>query len=144
MSIRPRHFLLLLTLAAGPAFAVDRLVSITAPAEVRPGGAAIVSVMAFTDATDGEQIGFLHSDYSLDGGKTWTNITYEAKAGRMLERAVTLTAGAAGTKIVVRMRVAFRDGKAGDVDFKGKPIEWDGTWGTWRSPPARFAIIYVR
>jgi len=144
MSHRALRLLCFLALAAVPAFAVDRLVSIVAPTEVRPGREVNVSVMAFTDATDGEQIGFLHSEYSMDGGKTWTGISFQEKAGAMLERAVNFAAGAAGSKIIVRIRVAFRDGKAGDVDFKGKPIDWEGTWGAWRSPPARFAIIYVR
>lgn len=138
------RFLLLFACATLPALAVDRIVSIAAPVEVRPGGEVNVSVMAFTDATDGEQIGFLHSEYTLDGGKTWTGICFQEKAGGTLERVVNFMAGAAGSKVIVRIRVAFRGGKAGDVDFKGKPIDWDGAWAGWRSPPAKFAIVYVR
>jgi hypothetical protein len=145
MKLNPvRLLLLLLSLAAVPAFAVDRLVSVSAPAEARPGSPVRVSVLASTDAIDGEHVGFFHAEYSLDGGQTWTGICFEEKAGGMVERVANVTAGAAGTKIVVRARAAFRGGKAGDVDFKGGPILWEDTWGKWRTPPARFAITYVR
>lgn len=127
-----------------PASAVDRLVSISAPAEVRPGSNVHVSVMASTDALDGEQIGFLHAEYSVDGGKAWIGICFEEKAGAMLERAVDFPAGASGSKILVRVRVAFRGGKAGDVDVKGGPIKWDESWGNYRAPMGKFSITYVR
>jgi hypothetical protein len=136
--------LLLLALAALPARAFDRGIFIVAPAEVRPGGAAQITVSAFTDATDGEQIGFLHSEYSVDGGKTWVGISFQESAGTMFERTVHVTAGPAGSKIFVRLKVAFRGGKAGDVDYRSQPVDWDGRWSRWLAPPARVAVIYVR
>ena len=141
-SLRP--LFLVFSLAAVPAFAVDRLVSISAPSEARPGSPVHVSVMASTDAIDGEQIGFLHAQYSVDGGATWIAICFEEKVGALLERTVDFTAGAAGSKIVVRARAAFRGGKAGDVDVKGGPIKWDESWGNYRAPMGKFSIIYVR
>ncbi len=42
-----------------------------------------------------------------------------------------------------RILVAFRGGKAGDVDFNGTPIQWDGSWGKWESPPTKIATIDV-
>jgi hypothetical protein len=139
-----RVLLFILCLAAVPAFAVDRMVSITAPAETRPGVPVHVAVIASTDAVDGEQIGFLHAQYSLDGGKTWVAICFEEKAGALLERGVDFTPGDASAKVLVRVRVAFRGGKAGDVDYKGGAISWDDTWANWRAPVSKFAIIYVR
>jgi len=139
-----RTLLFILSLAAVPAFAIDRMVSITAPAETRPGVPVHVSVMASTDAVDGEQIGFLHAQYSIDGGKTWVGICFEEKAGPILERGADFTAGDAGSKILVRVRAAFRGGKAGDVDYKGGAIKWDESWGNFRAPAGKFAIIYVR
>ena len=139
-----RALLFILSLAVGPAFAADRLVSIIAPSEARPGSSVHVSVSAGTDALDGEGVGFLHAEYSIDGGNTWNGICFEEKGGSMLERAADFSVGAAGSKAVVRVRAAFRGGKAGDVDFKGEPIKWEETWSNWRTPPAKFAIIYVR
>jgi hypothetical protein len=144
MTIRPLRLLLLLVLTAVPSFATDRLVSISAPSETRPGSPVHVSVMAETDATDGEQIGFMHAQYSVDGGKSWTAICFEEKVGAQLERGADFQAGAAGTKILVRVRVAFRGGKAGDVTYKGTPIAWDESWGNYRAPAGKFVVIYVR
>jgi hypothetical protein len=135
---------ILFVLGSLPAFAVTRVVTITAPTETKPGSELKVAVAASTDATDGERIGFLHSEYSLDGGKTWTSVTYEQKLGRTATRILTLTAGAEGTKVIVRARAAFRDGKAGDVDFKGGAIDWGNSWEKWLTPPARNHIIYIR
>ena len=144
MTIRPLLLLLPVVLAGVPAFATDRLVSISAPVEARPGSPVHVSVMAETDATDGEQIGFLHSEYSLDGGKTWVAICFEEKAGAQLERGADFQVGASGSKVLVRVRVAFRGGKAGDVTYKGTPIAWDESWANYRAPAGKFVVIYVR
>ena len=144
MTIRPFRLFLILALTAVSSFATDRLLSITAPSEARAGSAVHVSVMAYTDATDGEQIGFLHAEYSLDGGKTWTAICFEEKVGGQFERGTDIQVGAAGTKVLVRTRVAFRGGKAGDVTYKGTPIAWDESWGNYRAPAGKFVVIYVR
>jgi hypothetical protein len=137
-------FLLAIAALGVPARAVDRLAAIAAPGEVAPGGEARVVLMASTDAKDGEKIGFVHSEYSTDGGKTWRNLCYLENADASIERSSVIVGGPAGTMIVVRLRVAFRGGRSGDVDFRGRPIDWDGAWAEWRSPPARIAIIYVR
>lgn len=141
---RPFRFFALLVLSAVSSLATDRILSISAPAEVKQGSTVHVSVMAYTDATDGEQIGFLHAEYSLDGGKTWTAICFEEKAGAQVERGADFQVGAAGSKVLVRTRVAFRGGKAGDVTYKGTPIAWDESWGNYRAPAGKFVVIYVR
>jgi hypothetical protein len=119
------------------------VVKIIAPAEAKTGSSVKVAVIASTDAVDGEQIGFLHADYSIDDGKTWTQFFYENDSGAELARSVSFSVGAKGVKTLIRARVAFQGGKAGDVDFKGNAIQWSGTWEKWRTPPTRFAIIYV-
>lgn len=137
-----RSFLSLLALAAVPAFAVTRSLTITAPSVVKPGTSVQVIVAASTDATDGEQIGFFHPEYSTDGGRTWVPV-YAEKVGRSATRAVNFMAGAEGSKALVRVRIAFRGGKAGDVDFAGTPLAWGGSWGKWETPPAKNASISV-
>lgn len=131
-------------LAAVPAFAVNREVTITAPAEVKPGAGFQAVVTASTDAGGGEQIGFLHIEYSVDGGKAWVSHCYEEKVGNTATRPMDLLAGPRGSKIIVRARVAFRGGKAGDVDYLGGPINWSESWEKWLSPSARVRIIYVK
>lgn len=138
-----RVFLLIVAVVAVPAHAVNRAVSITAPAEAPAGSTVAVTVSASTDAKDGEQIGFLHSEYSTDGGKTWTQMIYLMKPGTADSRPASFTVGAAGEKSLIRVRVAFRGGKAGDVDLKGNAIQWDGTWDNWRAPCTKYAVIYV-
>ncbi len=133
----------LLILTAVPAFAVNRSVTINAPAQVITGTKVIISVTANTDAKDGEQIGFFHAQYSVDGGRTWTGFCYDEKAGTSATRTVSIPAGARGSQAKVRVLIAFRGGKAGDVDFTGAPIQWDGSWGKWQSPPAKIATIDV-
>ncbi len=134
---------LLFAAVAVPALAVNRMVNIEAPPAADPDSTVTVTVRASTDATDGEQIGFLHAEYSNDDGKTWTQFCFATQEGAEIARPVSFKVGAKGTKSVVRARVAFRGGKAGDVDFKGTPIQWDGTWEKWRTPPTRLVIIYV-
>ncbi|AOS44944.1 hypothetical protein Verru16b_02013 [Lacunisphaera limnophila] len=129
-------------LAAVPAWAVTRTLTIQAPATAKPGTNIHVEIAAATDAVDAEQIGFLHAEYSVDGGRTWVPV-YAEKLGRKATRSVDIPAGLEGSKALVRARAAFRGGKAGDVDFSGAPILWGDTWGKWVTPPARTATINV-
>lgn len=126
-----------------PVYAVNRAVSIAAPAEAPAGSTVAVTVSASTDAKDGEGIGFLHSEYSTDGGKTWTQMIYLMRSGTAESRPASFSVGTKGVKSIIRIRVAFRGGKAGDVDYMGNAIQWDGTWDNWRAPCAKYAVIYV-
>lgn len=131
-------------LATGlPAFAVNREITITAPSTATAGSKVTITAAARTDAGAGERIGFFHADYSTDNGVTWTAISYATNAGAKASYSATFTVKESGTKALVRVRVAFRGGKAGDVDFTGKPIVWDGSWAKWQEPPAKFAHIAV-
>lgn len=134
--------LLLFVLGVVPAFAVNRVLTMTAPTVVRPGAPIHVMVTASTDANDGEGIGFFHSEYSTDGGRTWHPV-YAEKVGSSATRPVDFTAGADGTTALVRSRMAFRGGKAGDVDYTGRAIAWDATWGQWATPQAKVVAISV-
>ena len=127
---------------AGSAVAASRTFTLTGPSTVKPGAAVQVIVTASTDATDGEQIGFFHSEYSMDGGKTWAAV-YEEKVGSERNQQIDLKAGAEGAKIIVRSHIAFRGGKAGDVDYTGAPIAWGGSWDKWQAPPAKHLTIRV-
>ncbi len=138
-----RTLLFLLAVIGLPAHAANRTLNIVAPTEVTSGSEVKVTILASTDAGGGEEIGFVHADYSNDDGKTWTQFCYAEKSGSEFSRQVSFPAGAKGVKSIVRARVAFRGGKAGDVDFKGGAIQWGDTWEKWRTPPTRFAIIYV-
>jgi hypothetical protein len=138
-----RILLFLLTVVVLPAQAASRVLDIIAPTEVTPGSQVSVTIVASKDAGDGEQVGFVHADYSNDDGKTWTKFCYAEKSGAEFSRQISFPAGAKGVKSIVRARVAFRGGKAGDVDFKGGAIQWGDTWEKWRTPPTKFAIIYV-
>jgi hypothetical protein len=132
----------LILVGAGSAMAATRTHTLTAPATVKPGAAVQVLVAASTDADDGEQIGFFHSEYSTDGGKTWMPV-YAEKVGSAATRPLDFKAGAEGTKILVRSHIAFRGGKAGDVDHTGAPIAWGGSWDKWEAPPAKYLTIRV-
>ena len=68
-------------------------------------------------------------------------VAYKKAMKQSIQR--SMKAGAKGVKSIVRARVAFRGGKAGDVDYKGGAIQWSESWEKWRTPPTRFAIIYV-
>jgi hypothetical protein len=130
--------------ATGPAYAINREVSVAAPISAVAGTRISVLVKASTDAGGGERIGFFHADYSVDNGTTWTAISYATNEGPATTHTATFKVGAAGSTTVVRVRVAFRGGKAGDVDFNGKGIEWQTTWNSWQAPPAKeFAIRIV-
>jgi len=133
----------ILALVTVPVHAANRVVAISAPAEVSPGGSVTVTINASTDAGDGEEVGFLHAEYSTDAGKTWSPIIYAQQSGAALGKQIVFLAGASGVKSLIRVRAAFRGGKAGDVDFKGNAIEWNGSWENWRAPCTKFAIIYV-
>ncbi len=138
----PGLFLPLLALLALPVFAVERTLTIVAPAAALPGTDVHVEVTVRTTARDGEQIGFFQAEYSADGGKTWVPV-YAENLGKAAVQPVNFKTSAEGIPGLVRVRVAFRGGKAGDVDFAGKPIAWGGSWGTWETPPARQASIAV-
>jgi len=129
-------------LTALPAFAVNRTVVISAPSTALPGSSVHVSVAVSTDAADAEQIGFLHAEYSTDNGKTWQS-SYAENAGRVATRALDFKVGGEGSRALVRVRIAFRGGKSGDVDYAGAPIKWGESGGKWETPPAKFATIIV-
>jgi hypothetical protein len=122
---------------AAPAAAVERVLTIAAPAKAAPQQRLEVTVRASTDAGAKEQVGFLHVEFSLDDGKTWTGLCYEQNVGASAVRPLGLTTGAAGTKVIIRARAAYRGGAAGDVDFSGAAINWGDSWGKWATPPAR-------
>jgi len=130
-------------LLAAPAQAVERLLKIEAPTVAAANVPMKVTVRASTDAGAGEQIGFLHVEFSTDGGTTWTGLCFEQSLGAATARVLTVTTGAKGTKTMVRARAAYRGGKAGDVDFKGGAIKWQDSWGKWEEPPARTVTIEV-
>jgi hypothetical protein len=123
--------------------AAERDLSISAPATALAGAEVEVSIAAATHLGGGEQIGFLHGEYSVDGGRAWTGFCYDQNLGPSATREVAIKTGPPGSKIVVRVRVAFRDGAAGDVDFSGAAIRWTDTWRDWREPPAKVVTISV-
>lgn len=124
-------------------FAAERVLDVSAPASASPSSPIEVVVRASTDAGAGEQIGFLHVEYSDDDGATWTGLSYEQEAGVATARHFKITTGEAGSKTLVRAKAAFRGGVAGDVDYRGAAIQWKSTWGEWREPPARWAETTV-
>lgn len=130
--------------AIASARAVERVVAIEAPATVTAGAAVNVVLVASTDAGQGERIGLFQADYSLDGGRTWTGLCYLDNVGPATRQERTLTAGAAGSSLRVRLRVAFRDGLAGDVDYSGAAIRWNAGWARWSEPPAKSVGVAVR
>lgn len=134
---------LVLAALAVPVVAAERELTISAPATAAAGSEVSVSVEAATHLGGGEQIGFFHGEYSTDDGKTWSGFCYEQNKGSAMTRVVGIRAGAPGSRIVVRVRIAFRDGAAGDVDFTGAAIRWTETWNQWLEPPARSAIVSV-
>jgi hypothetical protein len=123
--------------------AVERTLEIDAPASVKAGTQCTVVLAAGTNAGQGERIGMLQVDFSVDGGRTWTGLCYlnNIEATTRQERAIT--AGPAGSTIKVRMRVAFRDGLAGDVDYTGAALLWNDTWDKWAEPPAKSVTVMV-
>lgn len=130
-------------IALGRAGAVERSLRIEAPASVSAGQELVVTISASTDAGQGEQVGFLQAESSVDDGKTWTAICYLQKSGVQVVQRASLKPGAAGTTVKLRVRAAYRDGLAGDVDFNGAALMWKGSWNEWKSPPAKQASIAV-
>lgn len=131
------------TIYASVTVAPRRVLAITAPASVPSGQAVSIPISASTDGPGGEQIGFLHIEYSIDGGSSWSALAYDQNLGTSATRTLNLTAGVAGTTIVVRARAAYRFGSAGDVDYAGAAINWSGSWSNWQTPPTRYASIPV-
>lgn len=120
-----------------------RTLTLNAPSSVYAGQTFSVPVSASTSATDGEQIGFFHGEYSTNGGASWTGFCYDVNVGTSATRTATITAGGAGSTILVRSRIAFRGGSSGDVDYANNPINWGGSWDAWQTPPAKVASINV-
>lgn len=140
--LRTRGLLGLLAIFS-PLGAVERTVELHGPATVPAGSALTVTISARSDAGQGERIGFFQAEASADGGLTWQAVCYLDNLAAETQQTVSLTAGAAGTVVKVRVRVAFRDGLAGDVDYRGAAIRWTETWGQWREPPAKSLAIAV-
>jgi hypothetical protein len=130
----------LMLVAAG---AVERTLHVEAPATAATGQPLGIEISASTDAGQGEQVGFLQAEFSVDGGATWTAISYLEKAGAKVVQPATITPGPAGSTVKIRVRAAFRDGLAGDVDYTGAALRWHAGWKDWQSPPARYASIAI-
>lgn len=128
---------------AATSLAVERTLVIEAPPSTKAGEACWVVLVAGTTAGQGEQVGLFQADYSTDGGRTWEGLCYLDKLGPETRQERHITAGAAGTEIRVRLRVAFRDGLAGDVDYRGAAIRWHAGWEKWQEPPAKSVAIPV-
>lgn len=124
--------------------AAERTLELAAIDEVRAGQSIRIEIRVGTDAGDGERIGFLHVEASVDDGKTWEPLSYLSNLETMHHNVYKLKAGAVGSSIKIRARVAFRDGLAGDVDYAGQAILWEDTWAKWAEPPARLLTIPVR
>lgn len=124
--------------------AVERRLEIASPAAVAAGEEVQVTISARTDAGQGERVGFLQVEATTDGGKTWTAVCYLNNVGATVVQQARVRAGAAGGTVRLRARVAFRDGLAGDVDYRGAAIRWHESWGDWREPPAKYAAIAVK
>jgi hypothetical protein len=134
----------LFLMAAVRGAAVERRLQIEAPAAVAAGQTLAVVFLASTDAGRGEQVGFLQAEMSLDGGKTWTPVCYLVNLGASAAHAESLKPGPAGSTVRLRVRAAFRDGLAGDVDFSGAAIRWHENWADWMEPPSRLLTIPVK
>lgn len=137
-----RSLLLVMAVAAVPAYAVNRTIAITAPDSARAGQPLQFTVTVATEAGDAEQIAFFHAEYSNDNGATW-HTRYAENVGPKVTRPINFPAGPAGSKAMVRVRVAFRGGKAGDVDYTGAKIDWNGSWTKWETPPAKVTGITI-
>jgi hypothetical protein len=133
----------LLWAGSGRAGAVERTLVIDAPASVAAGQDLPVTISATTNAGQGEQVGFLQAETSLDGGKTWAALCYLQKSGVQVVQHASLQPGPAGTTVQLRVRVAFREGLAGDVDYNGAALMWKGSWENWQSPPAKHVTVTV-
>jgi hypothetical protein len=130
-------------LATLPAEAVERLLQIDAPAAAAARASVQVTVRASTDAGASEQVGFLHIEYSVDDGKTWTALCFDQNLGGAVVRTLQVPTGVAGKRTIIRARAAYRGGVAGDVDYRGGAIQWQTSWESWDEPPARTAVIKI-
>jgi hypothetical protein len=137
------HGLVLLLGLAATGLAVERSVAIEAPPTTKAGEACRIVLIASTTAGQGEQVGLFQADFSTDGGRTWAGLCYLDKLGPETRQERDITAGPAGSEIRVRLRVAFRDGLAGDVDYRGAAIRWHAGWEKWQEPPAKSVAIPV-
>jgi hypothetical protein len=124
--------------------AVERTLNIEAPETVISGRDFAVTISAGTDAGQGEQVGFLQAEYSIDQGRTWTAICYLEKAGAKVVQPASLKPGPAGSVVLIRVRAAYRDGLAGDVDHTGAAIRWREWWANWVAPAAMHAQVPVK
>jgi hypothetical protein len=122
---------------------VERRVEIEAPKTVAAGNRIDVVLVASTYAGQGERIGLLQADFSTDGGSSWAGLCYMDNLGPETRQERIIEAGPEGTIVMVRLRVAFRDGLAGDVDYRGAAIRWPGPWANWAKPPAKSVAILV-
>jgi hypothetical protein len=134
----------LMLLTATRAVAVDRILRIECPAAVAPGTRFQAVVVASTDAGEGEQVGMFQADISQDEGRSWAPARYLDGLGANTTQTIDLMAGAVGSTVRLRVRVAFRGGLAGDVDHRGAAIRWHETWNRWSEPPAKSVVIAVR
>ena len=133
-----------LLLTGRPALATERLLQIDAPAATTAGKPLVVTVTASTNAGRGEQVGFLQVEASTDGGNTWTALCYVQKVGPRAVQQVLPDASKPNSVVMVRARAAFRDGVAGDVDYRGAAVQWEESWKNWSEPPAKHVTIKVR
>ena len=124
------------------AHAVERSLTISAPASVQADQLAAVTIEASTDAS-GEQVGFLQVEFSTDGGVTWKAVCYLQNSGQRVVQPAQLKPGPASSVIELRARAAFRDGLAGDVDYRGAALIWQGNWKDWETQPAKRVLIKV-
>lgn len=144
LGLKPVGWLGIFLLLVASAAAVERTLRIEAPVSVATGAQLAVTISASTDAGQGEQVGIFQADFSRDGGRTWEALCYLDKLGPVTKQERHLTAGPAGSEIRVRLRVAFRDGLAGDVDYRGAAIRWHAEWAKWQEPPAKSVKIAVQ
>jgi hypothetical protein len=130
-------------LAVVPARAVNRVLMIAAPVLAPADSPLNISIFASTNAGGGEQIGFFHVEYSTDGGRNWTGFCYAENPGISAIRTVSLKTGPAGSKTLVRVRMAYRGGPAGDVDYNGATINWTESWKNWQEPPTKISTTTI-
>jgi hypothetical protein len=133
-----------LLLTALPLRAVERYLKIEAVPTAQPGQNYRATIKAGTDAGGGEQIGMFQVDISVDDGRTWTGARYLDGLGASTTQGIDIPIGPTTTPVRLRVRVAFRGGLAGDVDFRGAAIRWQESWANWEEPPAQSVRIAVK
>lgn len=131
-------------LTALPLRAVERYLTIEAVPTAQPGQNYRATIKAGTDAGGGEQIGMFQVDISLDDGKTWTGARYLDGLGASTTQGIDIPIGPTTSPVRLRVRVAFRGGKAGDVDYRGAAIRWQESWANWEEPPAKSVVVQVK